>query len=292
MLRWLLASLHLLALPLGLGAVWARARALSRARAQLDLPAIFNADSVWGLAALLWITTGLFRALAGLEKPSSYYFHDRMFYLKMGLLLVILLLEIWPMSALIRWRVNVRRGLVLSILWPALNTIGGVMSALMVYFGGLSAAQGMVTAGAWYLFLLSLVRFLYPVMSLSSFWTSVQIQDIQLAYLTARYVKYRFVGGASGSAVTGTVYFDAVGVPIRRTVSYIEPPPFSFGNTADKSRIVRIGHCACASTRSVWDTCSGPLDPCVPMIIKSAGNSRARCRMASSKWPKVIFPSN
>src|SRR5512146_507883 len=72
------------------------------------------------------------------------------------------------------YRVNVRRGLVLSFLWPALNMIGGVMSALMIYFGGLSAAQGMVTAGAWYLFLLSLDRFLYPVMSLSSFWTSVQ----------------------------------------------------------------------------------------------------------------------
>jgi ATP-binding cassette, subfamily B, bacterial len=72
------------------------------------------------------------------------------------------------------YKVNVRRGLVLSLLWPALNTIGGVMSALMIYFGGLSAAQGMVTAGAWYLFLLSLDRFLYPVMSLSSFWTSVQ----------------------------------------------------------------------------------------------------------------------
>ena len=72
------------------------------------------------------------------------------------------------------YKVNVRRGLVLSFLWPTLNTIGGVMSALMIYFGGLSAAQGMVTAGAWYLFLLSLDRFLYPVMSLSSFWTSVQ----------------------------------------------------------------------------------------------------------------------
>ena len=29
----------------------------------------------------------------------------------------------------------------------------------------------MVTAGAWYLFMLSLDRFLFPVMSLSSFWT-------------------------------------------------------------------------------------------------------------------------
>lgn len=70
--------------------------------------------------------------------------------------------------------VNLRRGLTLQLLWPVLNTIGGVMSALLVYTGGLSAAQGLITAGAWYLFLLSLDRFLFPVMSLSSFWASVQ----------------------------------------------------------------------------------------------------------------------
>lgn len=72
------------------------------------------------------------------------------------------------------YKVNVRRGLVLSFLWPTLTTIGGLMTALLVYFGGMSAAQGAVTAGAWYLFLLSLDRFLFPVMSLSSFWTSIQ----------------------------------------------------------------------------------------------------------------------
>lgn len=72
------------------------------------------------------------------------------------------------------YKVNVRRGLVLSFLWPILTTIGGLMTALLVYVGGLSAAEGAVTAGAWYLFLLSLDRFLFPVMSLSSFWTSIQ----------------------------------------------------------------------------------------------------------------------
>ena len=72
------------------------------------------------------------------------------------------------------YKVNVRRGVVLAFLWPALNTIGGAMSALLLYTGGLSVAEGMVTAGAWYLFLLSLDRFLYPVLSISSFWTSVQ----------------------------------------------------------------------------------------------------------------------
>jgi len=70
--------------------------------------------------------------------------------------------------------VNVRRGLVLAIVFPALNSLAGLMSALLVYTGGLSAAQGIVTAGAWYLFLQSLDRFLFPIMNLSSFWTQVQ----------------------------------------------------------------------------------------------------------------------
>ena len=72
------------------------------------------------------------------------------------------------------FKVNVMRGFVMSLLWPALNTIGGVMSAVLVYYGGLSAAAGAVTAGSWYLFILSLDRFLSPVLSLSSFWTNVQ----------------------------------------------------------------------------------------------------------------------
>ncbi len=72
------------------------------------------------------------------------------------------------------YRVNVRRGLVLASVFPTLNMLSGLMAAVLVYFGGLSAAAGAVTVGAWYLFLLSFDRFMYPVMSLSSFWTQVQ----------------------------------------------------------------------------------------------------------------------
>jgi ATP-binding cassette subfamily B protein len=72
------------------------------------------------------------------------------------------------------YRVNVRRGFVLSIVFPTLNALGGLATALIVYVGGLSAAQGLVTAGAWYLFILGLDRFFYPVLNLSSFWTQVQ----------------------------------------------------------------------------------------------------------------------
>ena len=72
------------------------------------------------------------------------------------------------------YRVNIRRGFVFAWVFPTLNILGGIGSALMVYVGGFSAAQGAVTAGAWFLFLQSLDRFFFPVMNLSAFWAQVQ----------------------------------------------------------------------------------------------------------------------
>jgi ATP-binding cassette subfamily B protein len=72
------------------------------------------------------------------------------------------------------YRVNVRRGFVLSLVFPTLNALGGIFTAILVYFGGLSVSQGLVTAGAWYLFIMSLDNFMFPVMSLSAFWAQIQ----------------------------------------------------------------------------------------------------------------------
>jgi ATP-binding cassette, subfamily B, bacterial len=70
--------------------------------------------------------------------------------------------------------VNIQRGLVLSMVFPSLNALGGVGTAILVYVGGLSAAQGAVTIGAWFLFLQSLDRFFFPVLNMSAFWAQVQ----------------------------------------------------------------------------------------------------------------------
>jgi ATP-binding cassette subfamily B protein len=72
------------------------------------------------------------------------------------------------------YRINVRRGFVLSIVFPLLNAVGGIGTAILVYVGGLNVAQGLVTIGSWYLFLLSLDRFFFPVLNLASFWAQVQ----------------------------------------------------------------------------------------------------------------------
>jgi ATP-binding cassette, subfamily B, bacterial len=74
----------------------------------------------------------------------------------------------------VSYRVNVWRGFILSLVWPSLNSMAGIGTALLVYAGGLSAARGAVTIGAWYLFILSLSRFFDPVMNLSSFWSNIQ----------------------------------------------------------------------------------------------------------------------
>jgi putative membrane protein len=108
--RWLAASLHLLALGIGLGAVWARGRALRSPLDAGNLRQVFFADTFWGLAAVLWISTGVWRLLAGLEKGTGYYLQNHLFLTKMALLGLVLLLEIRPMITLIRWRMTVSRG--------------------------------------------------------------------------------------------------------------------------------------------------------------------------------------
>ena len=72
------------------------------------------------------------------------------------------------------YRVNIQRGFVLSLVFPTLNALGGIFTAILIYTGGLSAAQGIVTVGAWYLFIMSLDQFFFPVLNLSAFWAQIQ----------------------------------------------------------------------------------------------------------------------
>jgi putative membrane protein len=110
LVRWLFAWLHLLGLGIGLGAVWARARALRGPLDTAGLRRVFYADGWWGVAAAIWIGTGLVRVIGGLEKGMDYYLQNHVFWGKMTLLLAILVLEIPPMLTFIRWRVQVARG--------------------------------------------------------------------------------------------------------------------------------------------------------------------------------------
>jgi putative membrane protein len=110
-MRILFAVLHLIALGIGLGAVFVRARAANRLKdGPESLPQLFAADTWWGVAAFLWISTGLTRVFASYEKSTAYYWNNHIFLAKMGLLVLVILLEVWPMITLIRWRKDSARG--------------------------------------------------------------------------------------------------------------------------------------------------------------------------------------
>ena len=104
MLRLVLAWLHLVALGIGLGAVIARGSALRDAPDPLAMRRAFIFDAVWGLAALLWLSTGLWRLFGETEKSVAFYMTNHAFFAKMGFFVLILALEIWPAVVLMRWR--------------------------------------------------------------------------------------------------------------------------------------------------------------------------------------------
>jgi ATP-binding cassette subfamily B protein len=70
--------------------------------------------------------------------------------------------------------INLRRGFVLASIFPILNALAGVGTAGLVYFGGLSTAAGAISIGAWYLFINSVDRFWFPMISVSAFWSQFQ----------------------------------------------------------------------------------------------------------------------
>lgn len=109
-LRWLFAAAHLIGMGIGLGSAWARGRALRGPLDTAGLRRVFYADGWWGLSAIILIGTGLTRVIAGMEKGMTYYLQNHVFWGKMTLLLAILALEIAPMVALVRWRIEAGRG--------------------------------------------------------------------------------------------------------------------------------------------------------------------------------------
>jgi putative membrane protein len=112
MLAAVISALHVLALGMGLGGVFARGRAL-RALVRGDasaVPRVLFADNFWGIAALLWIVTGLTRAFGGIEKGRDFYLYNGFFWVKMALFALVFALEAAPMIAFIRWRITMGKG--------------------------------------------------------------------------------------------------------------------------------------------------------------------------------------
>jgi ATP-binding cassette subfamily B protein len=72
------------------------------------------------------------------------------------------------------YRVNLRRGFTLAMVFPILNALSGVGTAILVYWGGKAASDGTISVGNWYLFLRSIDRFWFPLINVAAFWSQFQ----------------------------------------------------------------------------------------------------------------------
>lgn len=146
-----IAAVHYLTLALGLGSVFARGRRLrDLERAPDDArarTALFQADALWGIAALLWLVTGGARAFGHLEKDPEFYLRNGFFFVKMGLFASVVALEIFPMITFIRWRRARARGVSIAHApWRTLIRLNDAEVALVVVIPFVAA---LMARGAW-----------------------------------------------------------------------------------------------------------------------------------------------
>jgi ATP-binding cassette, subfamily B, bacterial len=72
------------------------------------------------------------------------------------------------------YRVRLLRGYVINTIFPTLDMLAAIATTVVIYFGGMRAIQGSLTAGEWYLFVQTLNLLLFPLTSVASFWSQFQ----------------------------------------------------------------------------------------------------------------------
>lgn len=72
------------------------------------------------------------------------------------------------------YKINLRRGFVLALVFPVLNLAAGFMVGTILYTGALAVIGGVINVGSWYLFVQGVDRFLFPFINLASFWSQLQ----------------------------------------------------------------------------------------------------------------------
>ncbi len=72
------------------------------------------------------------------------------------------------------YKINLRRGFVMALIFPTLNLLAGGGIGSVVYAGAVAVVQGAINVGSWYLFIQSVDRFWFPFINLAAFWSQLQ----------------------------------------------------------------------------------------------------------------------
>jgi len=142
----LLSAIHVLTLALGLGAVFMRGDALHRPLDDAGWRRLLAADTVWGLAAALWIASGLARLFYGGKEP-TFYWRNGFFWVKLAMFAAVFALEWTPMVTFMRVRLAMRNGTTLPQFPVAVyRRINSAEIALVI---AIVFAAAFMARGAW-----------------------------------------------------------------------------------------------------------------------------------------------
>jgi putative membrane protein len=142
----LLSAVHMLTLALGVWGVVERGRALAGPLDNAGWKRLLAADNAWGVAAFLWITSGLARVFFGGKEP-SFYWRNGFFWIKLTLFTMVFVLELKPMITFIRVRSARSKGVALPSFsidaYRRINALELVLVAAIVF------VAAFMTRGAW-----------------------------------------------------------------------------------------------------------------------------------------------
>jgi ABC-type multidrug transport system fused ATPase/permease subunit len=82
--------------------------------------------------------------------------------------------ELFRKTNSLAYRVRLLRGFVMNTIFPTLDMLSAIATAVVVYFGGVRALNGTLTPGDWYLFVQTVNLLLFPLTSVASFWSQFQ----------------------------------------------------------------------------------------------------------------------
>jgi len=117
------------------------------------------------------------------------------------------------------YRVGLRRGLTLNTIFPILGASSGLGVGMLIYLGGLTTRNGLVSPGEWYLFMQAVGFFWFPMISIASFWS--QFQD----GLSASERVFALIDAEPkvlqiGSEPVGARAAEPVGVPLQGRIEF------------------------------------------------------------------------
>jgi ABC-type multidrug transport system fused ATPase/permease subunit len=72
------------------------------------------------------------------------------------------------------YRFGLRRGVVMQLIFPVVSLAAGVGNGIIAFSGGMTARDGGITMGQWFLFMQAVGFFWWPMLNVASFWSQLQ----------------------------------------------------------------------------------------------------------------------